>query len=183
MMSMVEQNPPTFQKKLLPVFKRIWRNPIVKLMEFSAIFWIHWIFACLKTVCIISSCINTLLINIDRFTGYRTNVSYLIRNGKIYFTEFTQISIRINMGMIFFLSLRSWRLLEAKNTPSSEAKNIMKELIYWKIYHSEFSQISIRINMGMIFFWPQRSWRLLEAKNTPRKPKTVWRSWFIETSV
>ena len=140
MMSMVEQNPPTFQKKLLPVFKRIWRNPIVKLMEFSSIFWIHWIFACLKTVCIISSCINTLLINIDRFTGYRTNVSYLIRNGKIYFTEFTQISIRINMGMIFFWSLRSWRLLEAKNTPSSEAKNIMKELIYWKKYIIKVSQ-------------------------------------------
>ena len=33
------------------------------------------------------------------------------------------------------------------------------------------------------YFWPQRSWRLLEAKNTPWRPKTAWRSWFIETSV
>ena len=139
MMSMVEQNPPTFQKKLLPVFKRIWRNPIVKLMEFSAIFWIHWIFACLKTVCIISSCINTLLINIDRFTGYRTNVSYLIRNGKIYFTEFTQISIRINMGMIFFFISEVMEAVRGQKHPP-EAEKGMKEFIYGKKYLIKVSQ-------------------------------------------
>ena len=109
-------------------------------MEFSAIFWIHWIFACLKTVCIISSCINTLLINIDRFTGYRTNVSYLIRNGKIYFTEFTQISIRINMGMIFFEvmeAVRGQKHLILRGQKYHEGVDLLK-----KVYNKSFSATS-----------------------------------------
>ena len=36
--------------------------------------------------------------------------------GKVYFIEFVQNSIGLNMGMIFFWPPASWRLVEATNT-------------------------------------------------------------------
>ena len=42
-------------------------------------------------------------------------------NGKVYFTDFFQNFISLNMG-IHFLPRTSWRLLEAKNTPQRPKK-------------------------------------------------------------
>ena len=52
--------------------------------------------------------------------------------------EFSEISIKINIGMVFLAS-EVMEAVRGQKHPS-EAKNIVKELIYWKKYLMKVSQ-------------------------------------------
>ena len=121
----------------------------LKSMKLKFDFYLLWSFA--KKV-------DFHLINNPRMS-WRTHTAIhgqtILTNWKIYFTEVSQISIRINMGMIFLTS-EVMEAVRGQKHPS-DVENGMKESIYWKKCLMKVSQQPQKPTDGSNQIWATNS--------------------------